>query len=72
MTAKNDAEALREYMESYKEYNEKLDEYFPVCQVVPGRELKPGKVLTEEVLLELDKLANEVEKKRKAWMSFLG
>lgn len=72
MTAKNDAEALREYMESYKEYNEKLDEYFPVRQVVPGQEIKPGKVLTEEVLLELDKLADEVEEKRKVWMSFLG
>ncbi|MBA7640713.1 hypothetical protein ES703_48384 [subsurface metagenome] len=71
MTAKNDAEALREYMESYKEYHEKLDEYFPVRQVVPGQEIKPGKALTEEILFALDKLANEVEEKRKIWRSFL-
>ena len=70
MTAKNDAEALRDYMKAYKEYNDKLDEYFPVSRVVTGQEMKAGKVLTEEVLLELDKMANDVEEKRKAWMNF--
>lgn len=71
MTAKNDAEALRDYMEAYKEYNDKLDEYFRVSEVVPGQEMKVGKLITKEVLIELDKMANEVEEKRKAWMNLL-
>ena len=70
MTAKNEAEALRDYMEAYKEYYDKLDEYFPVREVVPGQEVKAGKVLTIEALRELDKMSNEVEKKRKTWMNF--
>ena len=71
MTAKNDAEALKDYMEAYKKYNGLLDEYFLVSAVVPGQEMQLGKSLTPEVLSELDKLADEVERKRKIWMKFL-
>ena len=34
------------------------------------RKVKAGKVLTIEALRELDKMSNEVEKKRKTWMNF--
>lgn len=69
MPKRNQAEALRDYMEAYKAYNDKLDEYFPVRQVVSGQPIKAGKLLTQEVLLELDKLGIELEEKRKAWVN---
>ena len=34
MAPKNDAEALRDYMEAYKKHYDQLDVYFPVRQVV--------------------------------------
>jgi hypothetical protein len=71
MTTKNDAEALVEYMKAFSEYNNKLDEYFPISRVIPGQKLKAGKVLTIEVISELDKMGKDVEEKRKTWISFL-
>ena len=70
MAAKNDTEALLEYMEVFKEHNEKFDEYFRLYEVRPGQEMKLSKTLTVEALAELDELANKVEEKRKIWMDF--
>lgn len=70
MVPKNDAEALRNYMEAYKKYYDQLDVYYPVRQVVLGQEIKGGKLLTAEAIAELERLAQDVETKRKVWMSF--
>ena len=71
MTAKNDAEAVMDYVEAHKKYNDMLDEYIVVEEIIPGHVTKPSKVLTEKAILELDKLGNEVEEKRKIWMVFI-
>lgn len=70
MIPKNDAEAVRDYMEAYKKYYDQLDVYFPVRQVVPGQKIKVGKLLTAEAMAELERLAQDMENKRKVWMSF--
>lgn len=70
MAPKNDAEAVRDYMEAYKKYYDQLDVYFPVRQVVPGQKIKVGEPLTAEAIAALERLAQDMENKRKVWMSF--
>lgn len=70
MVPKNDAEALNDYMDAYKKYNDTLDEYFPVSAVTLSQAIKPSKTITSEVLNELDRLAQDMETKRNLWMSF--
>lgn len=70
MPAKNHDKALRDYLEAYRAYHDKLDEYFPVRQVVPGKPIRAGKPITKKVRVELDKLGVEVEEKRNAWIHF--
>ena len=69
MTARNEDEARRDYQEAVKRLEAKREEY-QLGQFVSG-ETKLGKPLTEEAQSELDKLADEVEKKEKIWMKFL-
>ena len=70
MAPKNDAEAVRDYMEAYKKYYDQLDVYFPVRKVVPGQKIQLGKPLTAEAIAELGRLAQDMENKRKVWMNF--
>jgi hypothetical protein len=70
MVPKNDTKALLDYMDAYKKYNNILDGYFPIQSVIPGQETKYGKTITIEVIDQLEKLAQDVETKRKIWMDF--
>ena len=70
MVPKNDAEAVRDYMEAYKKYYDQLDVYFPVRDVVIGQKIKVGKPLIVGATAELERLAQDMENKRKVWMSF--
>ena len=58
-------------IEAYNKYVDMRDKYFPVNQVIQGGEIKLGKILTAEVVHELDRLAKDAEEKRKIWMYFL-
>ena len=70
MAPKNDAEAVRDYMEASKKYHDQLDVYFPVRQVVSGQKIKVGKLPTAEAIAKLERLAQDTENKRKVWMAF--
>lgn len=69
--AKNDTEALLDYMNTLNEFNKRMNEYFPVNRVLPGQKMKVGKTITNEIILELDKLEKDVEKKHRIWMKLV-
>lgn len=70
--SRKSTEALNEYVEAERAYNKLIDKYFPVREVVPGKEIESGEILTEEALKEIEKAEKELEEKKKTWHKLIG
>ncbi len=65
---KDEAKAVREYVESVNKYNQLLDRYVPVRQVEPGKPIISGEPLTEAALRELEEAEAKVAETQKKWI----
>ena len=66
------AELLNDWMAKKGHYDDLIGEYFAVHSVVPGRPMEWGKLITPEIMDEIDLAEREAQEAEQAYFEALG